>query len=95
MKTFRPASALLVLVVSLSLPAPALAAGGKSSKQHEQARTAKLAAEETAKKEADAKAQSGKTETEETKNVWTRRVRHKQTMPPAPNFEAAKKGVGE
>ena len=88
--------ALFLLPLTVALPVPALAAGGKSSKQHEQARTTKLAAEEAARNEAESETQPGKTEVAgEKKKVWTRPVRHKQTMPPAPNLggaRSAKKG---
>ena len=86
MKQFRPNPALLLLATAFALPLPVLAAGGKSSKQHEQARTTKLAAEETARTEASAEGGTGKAKPAGEKKVWTRQVRHKQTMPPAPNF---------
>jgi hypothetical protein len=94
MKKFRPNPALLLLA-AFALPLPVLAAGGKSSKQHEQARTTKQAAEETARIEAAAAVGTGKPKPAEEKKVWTRQVRHKQTMPPAPNFrgtDETKKG---
>ncbi|MBC8011188.1 MAG: hypothetical protein H7067_13955 [Burkholderiales bacterium] len=94
MKPFSALSALtLALGLSLLFIAPAVASaagGGKSSRQHEQAKEAKLAADKAVEEKAEAKAakiQAGEKPAEDTekKKVWNHRaVRHKQTMPAAP-----------
>lgn len=89
----------LGLGLSLLLTAPGFAgsAGGKSSRQHAQAKEAKIAADQAAEKKAEAKAakiQAGEIPAEdtETKKVWNHRaVRHKQTMPAAPSSDAGAK----
>ena len=64
--------------------------GGKSSRQHAQAKAAKQAADGVSEKKAEARAAkiaAGEKPTEEKAWVWKHRaVRHKQTMPAAPTL---------